>query len=161
MRAGVRFLLLASVIGQLIVACVPRPVAVPGTKGPVPVKKVSPGTRIVAAGILKGDMKSRSKVLSDLRIVKVANGRMTIGFDGYRIPDKSGRPHYEVKTVVGRLGRMVVPVVTVDSHAADGIVLRVTDPEEKMLLPLKYLVEHEFLIEVVEVASQRSAGNAD
>jgi hypothetical protein len=99
-------------------------------------------------------MAARSNVQNDLRIIKVASGQMTISFSGYRMPVSNGQTSYAVKVVPIKMGGMVVPAVTVDSFASEGIVLRVTDPEGKMLLPLKYLVEQEFSIEVAEIPPQ-------
>lgn len=133
-----RNILILSLAGILFSACAGRPAT-------------APDSRLVAAGILKGDMTTRSGVVNDLRIVKIATGQMTISFSGYRLPPRSVPTTYVVKAVPGQLRGMVVPVVTIESCTAEGIVLRVADPDGKMLLPLKYLAEHEFTIEVHEV----------
>jgi hypothetical protein len=149
-KACARLLRIVILTGLWGVSCTPRPALEP----PSQVKLLPQGSRVVAAGVLKGDMTMRTKVQSDLRIVKVAGGQITIGFEGYRMPDRTGVPQYEVKAVASRIGGMVVPVVSVDSFTAGGIVLKVTDPEGKMPLPLKYMAEHEFSIEVSEAPSR-------
>jgi hypothetical protein len=105
----------------------------------------------VAAGVLKGDMTTRTNVQGDIRITRVATGQMVVAFEGYHMPGKTGGPHYQLKAVASRTRDMVVPVVAVESYDPDGVILRITDPAGKMPLPLKYLVEHEFSIEVLEV----------
>ena len=109
------------------------------------------GERLIAAGTLKGDMKTRSDVVNDLRITKVATGKMIIIFSGYRKPERGGQSRYLVKARAMRIGVMVVPAVDIESYIAEGIVLKVTDPEGRMPLPLKYLVEYEFTVEVKEI----------
>lgn len=150
-RRGIRKLCLAVLAVSAISACVARPVPHTGTRTP---REVTPGARLVAAGVLKGDMTTRSRVLHDLRITKVGTGLMTISFDGYRLPERTGGPSYLVVVEPVRVRTMVIPAVSIDSFASDGIVLRVSDPEGRMPLPLKYLVEHEFAIEVLEVPAK-------
>lgn len=151
---GVRVILLASLVSQLVTACASHRSAAPEIKPPIPAKDAPAVPRLVAAGVLKGDMASRSKVQSNLRIVKVASGQITIAFDGYRMPGDKGRPKYRVKASPSAVGGMVVPVTAVESYTIEGIVLRVADPEGKMPLPLKYLVEYDFSIEVTEVPAK-------
>jgi len=141
-RAYVGLFLPVLLVVLLGIACVPHPT------GPVARE------RLVAAGKLKGDMKQRTNVVNDLHIVKVSGGQVVVSFPGYRMPDKSGEPKYLVRTSVCKIGGMVVPAASVGAYTTDGIVLHVTDPEGKMPLPLKFLVEHEFTIEVNELPSR-------
>jgi hypothetical protein len=148
-----RLFLFIAVAGQLVGGCVPRHKELPQVVPPVESRIEPEGPHLVAAGILKGDMVSRSKVQNDLRIIKVAGGQITVGFDGYRMPDKAGIPRYKVKASASQTGGMVVPMVALDSFTSEGIVLKVTDPDGKLSLPLKYMADQEFAIEIKEVPS--------
>ncbi len=113
--------------------------------------------RVEAAGIVKGDTNPaahRQPRFNGLRVASVANGEITIVFDGYRQPAPSGPFQYVVKAMSQtRPASPAAPVlVNLRGFEANGIRLGVTDAAGAAIA-IAQLATIEIAIEVTRYVS--------
>jgi hypothetical protein len=112
---------------------------------------------VAAAGIIAGDAtntSNRRPLINGLRVVNVANGELTITFDGYVQPVAVSTFQYVVKALSHvRPSQTVAPViVNLGAFDPDGIRLRVTDSTGAPI-PVPDLASVEISIEITRYVS--------
>jgi hypothetical protein len=112
--------------------------------------------RVAAAGIIRGTVNSashRRPLVNGLRVTNVADGELTISFEGYSPPASDGPFQFVVKALShARQAPGPPPIVTVGGFGPGGITLRVADGQGAALTAAE-LGSLEISIEITRYAS--------
>jgi hypothetical protein len=113
---------------------------------------------VAAAGIITGDPTNkthRRPLFNGLTVTAVANGVVSIAFDGYQQPSPQGDFQYLVKATSGLRAASPIPVViTIGGFDPKSIRLTVTSLDAKAL-PVAELRNLEMTIEIMRYPSER------